>query len=194
MMLGLQALGCLNINFVTPSHVVPQILKALVEAAAGGLRLPIVYNTGAYDAVATLRLLDGVVDIYMPDFKYWSPAAAERYLTAGDYPQRARQAIAEMYRQAGDLQLDGDGVARRGLLVRHLVMPGGYDESAAIFDWLAALSPATFVNVMAQYRPVGRARACPDELPVIARPPSRAEYARAVERARSAGLTRAAAW
>jgi putative pyruvate formate lyase activating enzyme len=190
MMLELQARDCLNINLVTPSHVVPQILAALVQASEEGLRLPLVYNTSGYDALPTLRLLDGVVDIYLPDFKFWSPEASEEYLTARDYPETARTAIAEMHRQTGDLQLDSDGVAVRGLLVRHLVMPHALDESTAIFAWLAALSQRTFVNVMAQYRPAGRAAHYME----LARPLERAEWTAALERARAAGLERAGAW
>jgi putative pyruvate formate lyase activating enzyme len=193
-MLGLQHAGCRNINLVTPSHVVPQILEALVAAAEGGLRLPLVYNTSAYDAVDTVRLLDGVVDIYMPDFKLWDKEAAGRYLTAADYPARARDAIAEMHRQVGDLEQDADGLARRGLLIRHLVMPDDEGDSAAIFTWLAALSPATFVNIMAQYRPSGRALACPTDYPGLGRGPGPEEVARALDAARAAGLTRAGAW
>jgi putative pyruvate formate lyase activating enzyme len=155
-MLELQANGCHNINLVSPTHVVPQWLEALPLAVRGGLRLPIVYNTGAYDAPETLRLLDGIVDIYMPDFKYWDPERARRYLQAPDYPEVARAALTEMHRQVGDLRLDDGGLAVRGLLVRHLVMPQGFDDSRAIFRFLAALSPATYVNIMGQYRPANR--------------------------------------
>jgi putative pyruvate formate lyase activating enzyme len=119
-----------------------------------GLRLPIVYNTSAYDALSSLRLLDGLVDIYMPDFKFWRPETALRLARAKDYPERAREAILEMHRQVGPLKLGPDGLARRGILVRHLVMPGQEDEAAAIFEWLAReVSPDTYVNVMGQYRP-----------------------------------------
>lgn len=193
-MLKLQRLGCLNINLVTPSHVVPQILAGLALAVPAGLRLPIVYNTSAYDDVGTLRLLDGVVDIYMPDFKYWSAERAAAALTAADYPRRARRAIREMHRQVGDLSLDGEGIARRGLLVRHLAMPDCLDESAAVFDWLAALSPATFVNVMGQYRPAGPAARRPADLPYLSRPLRSDELAATLARARAAGLTRAGTW
>jgi len=192
-MLDLQALGCHNINLVTPSHVVPQVLEALAFAVKGGLRLPLVYNTSAYDAVQTLRLLDGVVDVYMPDFKYWSEASSERFLTAGDYPRRAREAIAEMHRQTGDLELDDEGVARRGLLVRHLVMPGAGQESAAILGWLAALSPDTFVNVMAQYRPQGDVAADPDRFAGIAHKPTSDEFTATLETAARLGLRRVGA-
>ena len=158
MMLRLQELGCHNINFVTPSHVVPQILEALVVAAERGLRLPLVYNTGGYDRLETLRWLDGVVDIYMPDFKFWKPETAQELAKAADYPDVARAAIKEMHRQVGDLVLDEHGLARRGLLVRHLVMPGGLDETREILRFLAQeVSPDTFVNVMPQYRPEGLA-------------------------------------
>jgi len=160
MMLALQDAGCHNINFVTPEHVVPQVLEALADAVGLGLHIPIVYNTSAYDALESLQMLDGLADIYMPDFKLWSDDAGERYLHARDYAARARCAIAEMHRQVGPLRLTRDGVACRGVLVRHLVMPGLLAESAAIFRWLAdEVSPDTYVNIMAQYRPanlVGR--------------------------------------
>ena len=122
-MLRLQERGCHNINLVTPTHVVPQILGALQIAAAKGLRVPLVYNTGAYDRVETLKLLEGVVDIYMPDFKFWDPGIAGKTCRAPDYPTVARNALLEMHRQVGDLVTDESGIARRGLLVRHLVLP-----------------------------------------------------------------------
>jgi putative pyruvate formate lyase activating enzyme len=160
LMIWLQSQGCPNINLVTPGHVVPQVLEAVAEAIPCGLRVPLVYNTSAYDSLSSLRLLDGIVDIYMPDFKFWRPETAKRLAKAPDYPQRAREAIAEMHRQVGPLKFGPDGVARRGVLVRHLVMPGQHDESAAIFGWLAReVSRDTFVNIMAQYHPsyeVGR--------------------------------------
>jgi putative pyruvate formate lyase activating enzyme len=158
MMLDLQRLGCHNINLVTPSHVVPQILAGLLPAAERGLRLPIVYNTGGYDRVETLRLLDGVVDIYMPDLKFWDPATSQELAHAEDYREVACRAVREMHRQVGDLVLDDAGLARRGLLVRHLVMPGGLDETRQIMGFLAReVSPDTFINVMPQYRPAGHA-------------------------------------
>jgi len=194
-MLGLQEQGCHNVNLVTPEHVAPQVVEALALAIAGGLRLPVVYNTSAYDAVASLRLLEGLVDIYMPDFKLWSPESALRYCLARDYPERAREAILEMQRQVGPLSLGRDGVARRGLLVRHLVMPGLVAESAAIFEWLAReVSPDTWVNIMAQYRPAhrvglpgldGRVR-----FPEIDRRPRPSEIEEAYAAARRAGLWR----
>ena len=157
MMLELQGLGCHNINFVTPEHVVPQVIEALCRAIDGGLSLPIVYNTSGYDALESLRLLDGIVDIYMPDFKLWSERRSRSYLKADDYPGVARAAIAEMHRQVGPLVMDADGLARRGVLVRHLVMPGCVDETKAILEWLAAdLGPETYVNLMDQYRPAGK--------------------------------------
>lgn len=185
-MLSLQKQGCHNINLVTPSHVVPQIVAALPAAIAKGLTLPLVYNSSGYDAVDTLRLLEGIVDIYMPDFKFWNSESARRFANAPDYPDRAREAISEMHRQAGDLQLDDQGLAVRGLLVRHLVMPGGLAETAEIMHFLAQLSPQTYVNVMEQYRPLYKA----GQFPPIDKPLSPAEYEQAVSLARQAGLTR----
>jgi len=190
-LLDLQERGCHNINLVTPSHVVAQLLEALPAAIDGGLRLPIVYNTSAYDAVETLRLLDGVVDIYMPDFKYWSEERGATYLRAADYPAVARASIAEMHRQVGDLEVDDDGIARRGLLVRHLVMPEALEESEAIFAWLAGLSRETFVNVMPQYRPAGAAARDPAVAPASGRRLGRDEYAATLAAAERAGLRRA---
>jgi len=190
MMLRLQEAGCHNINFVTPEHVVPQVLEALVTAAEHGLRLPVVYNTSAYDSLESLRFLDGVVDIYMPDFKLWSPEACRRYLMAEDYAEHARAAILEMHRQVGPLALDGEGVATRGVLVRHLVMPGLLDETRAILGWIAReVGTSTFVNVMDQYRPSGRVG--PTRFPELNRGLSRAEYSAACAMAREAGLCRA---
>ena len=160
LMLALQSQRCHNINFVTPEHVVPQVIEAIGEAIPMGLCLPIVYNTSAYDSLESLKLLDGIVDIYMPDFKFWKSDTAKRLCKARDYPDRAREAVAEMHRQVGPLKFGPDDVARRGVLIRHLVMPGQLDETSAIFNWLAnELSPDTFVNIMGQYRPayeVGR--------------------------------------
>ncbi|HEX2064536.1 MAG TPA: radical SAM protein [Acidimicrobiales bacterium] len=154
LMLRLQETGCHNINFVTPEHVVPQVVEAIAAAVRRGLRVPIVYNTSAYDSVRSLRLMEGLVDIYMPDFKFWEPETSRRLARAGDYPERAREALLEMHRQVGVLHVGTDGLARRGLIVRHLVMPGQEEEAAAIFSWLASeLSPDTYVNVMGQYRP-----------------------------------------
>ena len=187
MMLALKQRGCHNLNFVTPSHQVYQILAALPLAIAGGLDLPLVYNTGGYDAVETLHLLDGVVDIYMPDFKFWDPLVAADLCQAEDYPEMARQALKEMHRQVGDLVLADTGVAARGLLVRHLVLPGGLAGTREVMEFLAReISPDTYVNVMGQYRPCGRAAAHP----LLGQPLSAGEYAEARRLAREAGLTR----
>ncbi len=156
MMIELQQVGCHNINFVTPTHYVPQILKALPTAIEAGLRLPLVYNTSGYDAVETLRLLDGIVDIYMPDFKFAQAAPAKEYCAAPDYPEAARQAIKEMHRQVGDLVLGPDGIAQRGLLVRHLVLPEDLAGTREVMRFLATeISKNTYVNIMDQYYPSG---------------------------------------
>ncbi|MGD0273932.1 MAG: radical SAM protein [Gaiellaceae bacterium] len=187
LMLELQALGCHNINLVTPEHVVPQLLEALPDAVRGGLRLPLVYNTSAYDSPESLRLLDGVVDVYMPDFKLWSPAVCRRYLKREDYSQVARTSISEMQRQVGALVKDERGVARRGLLIRHLVMPGLIEETEQILRWIAAeLGPDSYVNVMAQYHPAGRVAR--GEYGEIARPLTGEEYERALALAGELGL------
>ena len=185
-MISLQKQGCHNINFVTPSHVVPQILKALPIAIEKGLNVPLVYNSSGYDAVDTLRLLDGIIDIYMPDFKFWDKDTAKKYAKAPDYPECTRKAILEMYRQVGNLEMDGNGIAVSGLLVRHLVMPGGLSETKEIMEFLAALSQDIYVNVMEQYRPCFDA--C--SYPMINRPLSRNEYKDALLIARKAGLRR----
>lgn len=161
-MVRLQRGGCCNINFVTPSHVIPQILESLPIAIEMGLRIPLVYNSGGYDRAAALKLLDGVVDIYMPDFKFWDPGTAEELCAAPDYPLRAREALREMHRQVGDLRLNGEGVAERGLLVRHLVMPGGLAGTESVLRFIAEeISPNTYVNIMDQYHPCGEAAARP---------------------------------
>jgi putative pyruvate formate lyase activating enzyme len=189
MMLELQHLGCHNINFVTPEHVVPQVLEALALAVKAGLRLPIVYNTSAYDALESLRWLDGVVDIYMPDFKMWDERLALRYLKASDYPAAARAALKEMHRQVGLLKLDENGLAKRGVLVRHLVMPGDVAGTAPIMRFLAEeLSPDTYVNIMAQYHPAGKVR--DGKYAEIGRRPAGKEMDQAYAAARAAGLWR----
>jgi putative pyruvate formate lyase activating enzyme len=193
--LQLQAEGCHNINFVTPEHVVPQVIEALAEAIPRGLRLPIVYNTSGYDSLESLALLDGLIDIYMPDFKFWQRESARRLCKAKDYPEVARTAIREMHRQVRDLRFGPDGVARRGLLVRHLVMPGQGDESAAILRWLAdEISPDTYVNVMAQYRPEHEVEEIAKDgrvkYPEIARAPTAQEIQAAVRAAHAVGLWR----
>jgi putative pyruvate formate lyase activating enzyme len=193
MMLELQRQGCHNINWVTPTHVLPQALEALVLAVEDGLRLPIVYNSGGYDSVESLRLLDGVVDVYMPDFKFWDEDVAERMARARDYPEVARQAIQEMHRQVGDLAMDERGLARRGLLVRHLVMPDDRASTRQVARWLAKeISPDTYINVMAQYHPEGeaRARGPGNRYADIARPITNEEFRAALLAARAAGLRR----
>ncbi|HHT9155741.1 MAG TPA: radical SAM protein, partial [Candidatus Tripitaka sp. YC43] len=157
-MLALQASGCHNINFVTPTHVTPQIMEALAIARDKGLRVPTVYNCGGYESVETLRLLEGVIDVYMPDFKYGEGRWAKRFSGAEDYPEVAQAAFREMHRQVGDLVIE-EGLAVRGLLVRHLVMPNGVAGSRAVIDFLAEeISPNTYLNVMEQYHPCYRAR------------------------------------
>jgi putative pyruvate formate lyase activating enzyme len=190
MMLELQAQGCHNINLVTPEHVVPQILEALPLAIAGGLRLPIVYNTSAYDSLDSLRLMEGIVDVYMPDFKVWSHQAARRYLRRPDYAQVARETVKEMHRQVGPLELNENGLARRGLLLRHLVMPGMLAETEAILGFVArALGPDTYVDLMAQYYPAGLVgRDGRDGYQEIDRHLHRQEYLQAVAMARDLGL------
>lgn len=188
-MLQLQSMGCHNINFVTPSHVVPQILEALAVAIDQGLRLPIVYNTSGYDSLETLRMLDGIIDIYMPDFKFWDPQAATRYLQARDYPEVARNALKEMHHQVGPLKTDENHIARRGLLVRHLVIPGLLSDTEHILRFLAAeLSPDTYLNIMAQYHPSGKVSAV--RFADINRRLSNREYAEALRLAHEAGLWR----
>ncbi|NDJ78919.1 MAG: radical SAM protein, partial [Chloroflexi bacterium] len=159
LMLQLQALGCHNINFVSPSHVIPQIIGATHIAAEAGLNIPLVYNTGGFDSLEGLRLLDGIVDIYMPDMKYADPVLAQKFSKIIDYPQHNWDAVREMHRQVGDLQVDEDGIATRGLLVRHLVLPDGVAGTAEIVRFLAEeVSPNTYINIMGQYRPAWRVR------------------------------------
>lgn len=157
-MIELQNKGCHNINLVTPTHVVPQILEALLVAIEHGLHIPIVYNSGGYESVETLKLLEDSIDIYMPDFKFWNDTWAERYCNAPDYKEIAVEALKEMYAQVGDLKIDKHGIAQRGLLVRHLVMPHGIAGTKDIMDFIAKeISDNTYVNVMDQYRPCGTA-------------------------------------
>jgi putative pyruvate formate lyase activating enzyme len=197
LMLELQDAGCHNVNFVTPEHVAPQLIEAIADAVPRGLNVPIVYNTSAYDAVRSLELLDGLVDIYMPDFKFWNRETSLRLCKAKDYAERAREAVLEMHRQVGSLKFGPDGIARRGVLVRHLVMPGQLNESGSIFRWLAeAVSPDTYINIMAQYRPehrVGTPRPGtqgPARYPEIDRRPTSDELGEAYTHARRAGLWR----
>ncbi len=187
MMLDLQRRGCHNINFVTPSHAVPQILDALPAAVEGGLHVPLVYNTGGYDAVESLKLLEGIFDIYMPDFKIWDPEMAREYLKTADYPEKAREAIKEMHRQVGDLTLDEKGIALKGILLRHLVMPGGIAGTRNIMRFIAGeISPNTYVNVMDQYHPCGNAK----KYPLLDRAISRDEYEETLMAAHEEGITR----
>jgi putative pyruvate formate lyase activating enzyme len=189
MMLELQEQGCHNINLVSPSHVVPQILEALVLALEGGLRLPLVYNTSSYDSLESLHQMDGVVDIYMPDFKVWDSHMALKYLSARDYPEAARRSIKEMHRQVGDLKFDEYGLAKRGVLLRHLVMPGVIAGTREIMKFLAhEVSPDTYVNVMAQYYPAGKVSS--EKLPEINRRITQDEYTRAIYAAKKIGLHR----
>ena len=195
LMLTLQEKGCHNINFVTPEHVAPQVVEAIAVAVPRGLRLPIVYNTSAYDALQSLRLMDGLVDVYMPDFKFWSRASARRLAKAKDYPERARTAILEMHRQVGPLRFGRDGLAKRGLLVRHLVMPGQAEETSAILEWIASeVSMDTYVNIMGQYRPDYRvgsmSRSAKRRYVDIERTPHQSEFMAARAAAAAAGLWR----
>lgn len=188
MMLALQRQGCHNINVVTPTHYSPHILLALDKAAAKGLRLPVVYNTCGWENLDVLQLLDGIVDIYLPDFKYADNDMARKHLGgARNYAETVQTALLEMHRQVGTLQVGPDGIARRGLMIRHLVMPNDVAKTKLIVEWIAKNLPKdTYVNIMSQYMPVFRAK----EFPEIARRITRAEYAQAIAWARAAGLTR----
>jgi putative pyruvate formate lyase activating enzyme len=186
-MLRLAGNGCHNINFVTPTHVVPQILEGLVIAVENGLDIPLVYNTGGYDSIETLRILDGIVDIYMPDFKFWDERWSERFCKAPDYGEKTKGAVKEMYRQVGDLEMDERGIALRGLLVRHLVMPNNVANTEEVMKFLAdEISVNTYVNIMDQYRPCYRGK--DDE--TINRRITGAEYRKAIDLAKKAGLGR----
>mgnify|MGYP000281863543 FL=1 len=186
-MLALQQQGCHNINFVTPSHVVPQILAALEIAIPHGLNVPLVYNSGGYDKPATLKLLEGVFDIYMPDFKFWDREIAENACQAGDYAEIACSALKEMHRQVGDLITDKAGIAQRGLIIRHLVLPDGVAGTREIMRFIARkISTRSYVNIMAQYRPCGRAA----EIKGLNTFLSPADYQRALQDAAEEGITR----
>jgi len=186
-MVELQEQGCHNINLVTPGHVIPHILAALPLAIERGLTVPLVYNSSGYDNVTSLQLLEGIVDIYMPDFKFWSSDSARKYAAAPDYPETARMALREMQRQVGDLQVNDQGYAYRGLLVRHLLMPGGTKETDAILHFLAKeISLGCYVNIMDQYHPAGRA----DEFEDLRQTVSAKDYRLAVQQAEKYGLTR----
>lgn len=185
-MLELQVMGCHNINLVSPSHVVPQILAALRLAAHAGLCIPLVYNTGGYDSLDTLQLLDGIVDIYMPDMKFANAGNAKKYSHALNYPQVNRAAVSEMYRQVGDLKIDNNGLATRGLLVRHLVLPRNLAGTKHVVKFIAdEISVNTYLNLMAQYRPAYIAGRYPE----LNRRITASEYNAAVMMAKETGLT-----
>lgn len=185
MMLYLQSLGCHNINFVTPSHVVPQIMSALDLAIEAGLSIPLVYNSSAYDAIETVKMLDGIVDIYMPDLKFLDSHISYKTCDAPDYPAIAKEVIIEMHRQVGELKLDDNGIAQRGLLIRHLVMPGCLEDTKEIIRFIVKkISPTTFVNIMPQYRPAGNISKTPE----FNRLPDPEEYKEAVLFANEEGL------
>ena len=184
-MLRLQQAGCHNINFVTPTHYSPQLMEAVHAAREAGLRVPLVYNCGGYESLDMLCLLEGFVEIYMPDFKFASVDTAERYCHAPDYAEVAKAAFKEMQRQVGDLEIDGEGIATRGLLIRHLVMPGGLEDSKRVIDFVAdEVSPGAYINVMEQYRPCGEAYRHPE----INRPLQPEEFRRVFDYAASRGL------
>ncbi len=186
-MLELQEQGCHNINLVTPGHIVPQLLSALQVAVEGGLQIPLVYNCGGYESMTALQLLDGIVDIYMPDIKFFSSESAERYAGAADYPEIVKRAVLEMQRQVGDLQIDDRGLAKNGLLVRHLLMPDAKADSESIFTFLAErVSRNCYVNIMEQYRPCGTAKAFPE----LGRTISSDYYQEMITAAKKCGLAR----
>jgi len=187
MMLSLQAKGCHNINLVSPTHVVPFIVDALELAVSKGLYLPLVYNSGGYDSVETLGLLDGIIDIYMPDMKYSDEKTAEQLSGIQNYPKVNKAAVKEMYRQVSDLQIDEEGVARRGLLVRHLVLPNRLAGTQEVVRFLAQeVSTNTYLNIMAQYRPSCKAF----DIPQLARPVLAQEFYEAIDLAHQQGLYR----
>jgi putative pyruvate formate lyase activating enzyme len=187
MMIELQNIGCHNINFVTPTHVVPQILEALPIAVEMGLKIPLVYNTGGYDIIETLMIIEGIFDIYMPDFKFTDSDIANRFCKARDYPEVAMKAIKEMHRQVGDLVINNHGIAERGLIVRHLIMPNELAGTRKVMHFLAnEISKNTYVNIMDQYHPCGLAHKYPE----INRRITTEEFPNAINIAREEGLTR----
>jgi len=187
MMLVLQKSGCSNINFITPTHVVPQILAALEIAIQKGLCIPLVYNTSGYESVDTLKLLDGVIDVYMPDFKFWDPDVSEKLCGLRDYPEIARQAVLEMHRQVGDLKINGQGLAIQGLLLRHLLLPSGLGGTYDIMKFISeAISPDTYVNIMPQFKPFYRSK----EVRELLNPITEDDYAEALQTARELGIHR----
>jgi len=191
LMLALQERGCHNVNFVTPEHVAPQVLEAIAEAIPRGLRVPLVYNTSAYDSLHSIGLFDGVIDIYMPDLKFFDPKTAKRLALAEDYPETAQRAIRAMHRQVGDLVVDEDGLALRGLLLRHLVMPNGVAGTRPLMRFLGEeISRDTYVNLMDQYRPEGQVLRRPGRYEEIERGVSHGEMEEAFIAAREAGIHR----
>lgn len=189
LMLELQDAGCHNINFVSPSHFVAPLLEAVLIAAAAGLRLPLVYNTGGYDSQTALKLLDGVIDVYMPDMKYGDPAVGKQYSTTPHYPRHNKAAVRTMHRQVGDLVLDEQGIAQRGLLVRHLVLPDDLAGTRQVMRFLAQeISPDTYINIMGQYRPAYKTAR--HDMGPLSRPVTRAEVRAARQIAQDAGLHR----
>jgi putative pyruvate formate lyase activating enzyme len=187
MMIDLQRAGCHNINFVTPTHVLPQILSAVEIATVSGLSVPLIYNSSGYERVETLRLLAGIFDIYMPDFKFWDAHIADVCCKAPDYPEAARRAIMEMHRQVGELNIGPDGIARKGVLIRHLVLPGGLAGTREIMRFIFEnVSPNSYVNIMPQYRPCGRAY----EIPQLSKPISSYDFHQALKAAKDEGITR----
>lgn len=186
-MLELQGQGCHNINFVTPTHVVPQILGAYRHARDRGLDVPLVYNCGGYEKTETLKLLDGVISIYMPDFKFWDETSSTSYSDAPNYPAHARDALREMHRQVGDLRLNSRGIAEQGLLVRHLIMPNGIKESDKIIEFIATeISRQTYLNLMDQYRPCGTI----NDFPELNRSLTKEEYQAALQSAHTHNMQR----
>ena len=189
MMLELQDKGCHNINFVTPEHIVPQIIEALPHAVEMGLKVPLIYNTGAYDSIESLKSMEGLIDIYMPDLKFLDSQLSKKYLKAENYPQVAKEGIKEMFLQVGDLQIDERGLAKRGLLVRHLLMPGFIEETEKAMQFLTnELSIHTYVNIMDQYYPSGKVTS--NRYDEINRPISKKEHNLAIQLAKKAGLYR----
>jgi len=184
--LELQRWGCHNVNWVTPTHQAPFLVEALENARSRGFRLPIVYNCGGYESLEVLRRLEGCVDIYLPDFKYWDPDRALQRLEVENYPETCRAAVLEMHRQVGDLELDTDGVATRGLAVRHLLMPDGFQDAEDIVRWIASeIGPGTAFNLMHQYRPLWKA----EELDGLREPTRLEVWDQALEMCRRAGMT-----
>jgi putative pyruvate formate lyase activating enzyme len=186
LMIGLQNAGCHNINFVTPTHFAPHLVDGIRHAIGLGFELPVVWNCGGYESLEVLKLLEGIVDIYMPDIKFFDTDSAKLYCNAPDYPARVREVLTEMHRQVGPLETDDRGIARRGLLVRHLVMPNHENDTKDILDFICnEISPATYINIMSQYRPAYRAM----EFDKISRPVG-TEYSAAVAYAKKIGLSR----